>query len=142
MPAYSPSASLMMQLFGRRRRLRVLAAYLLLAWLFALTSSVTHACAAAAHAHAHAPGAASPDREPPQHRHETPCDKFCDDESLSPPTSFKQPFDPLHLDGLPPVPAACCAALAQSESAAVRRAGGEPLPAHVPISIAFLRLRL
>lgn len=147
------------EVFGQRKRLRRLAAQVLLAWLFALTSSVVNACviepdlrheavsslqsshgAAPSPGHLHteqAPGHAHPD----SHADKAPCAKFCDDESTSVPT-IRQLVNPLGTVWLAPPPNAGLPVQSALESVGAFRVERGSQRARIPILFAFLRLTL
>lgn len=141
-------------MFGRRQRLRMLAAHMLLVWLFALGTGVVHAClsevtapppAAAAHDH-HAMGGTVHEHDGPATPHHpspatdhTACLKFCQDKAAGVPAD-RLSFDagaPLVL-ALLPIPS--MAVQAQDPHPLPARAGSDPPTGRVPIPIAFRRL--
>lgn len=142
-------------MFGRRQRLRMLAAHMLLVWLFALFTGVVHACLSDAGA-ASAPASAAHDRHgmgDAAHGHEAPatqphappgtdnsaCQKFCQDSAAGVPAD-RLSFDagaPLVLALLPTPP---MAAQAQDPGLRPALAGSGPPAGHIPIPIAFRRL--
>ncbi len=136
---------------------------MLLVWLFALTSSVVHACNVTVELHGRAPAVANVDADAKStstashsHCHEaatlaqeqgapadagSPCAKFCDDESVGAPTAKPQAEPPAVL-WLAPPPSAAVAF--QTVRQPIGSYSAEPgrLYARVPIPIAFLRLTL
>lgn len=83
----SSSAARHLPMLARMRRLRRLAAYVLLAWLFGLGSGVVHACVVqgeldhAQQAASHAAAAHEAHGHESDHAH-PPCEKFCDEVSV------------------------------------------------------------
>jgi len=135
-------------MFGQRKRLRRLAAHVLLGWLFALTMGIVNACALEPETH-HGAAAVT------QHHHDASanthhgfahadkaiCFKFCDEPSMGA-QMFKQQFDPFDGAWLVAAPAALPAISTMGNVAdAFHAAHGLWRPA-IPIPIAFLRLTL
>lgn len=139
-----------------RARLRRLAAYVLLLWLFGLTSGVVNACVVAsglrhaAHAVAveaaqdhgapHAHGAAA-QHDHDGHDDQPPCERLCD-EPVAPTQADKQQASPLSGFWLAAAPLVSLPQWqAVSRKAALSRA--EPaFRTSIPIPIAYLRLAL
>lgn len=142
----------------RERRLRQLAAHVLLAWLFALAAGIVNACALGPEPHQgtelaghdqhaasssigphSAPAGAHGDHSPDSDK--TPCAKFCDEPAAGT-QSFKQQTDPLTtvwlVTGPQNPPTVAATPRVGNTSAAALKAWPPP----IPISIAFLRLTL
>lgn len=149
----------LVQMFGQRKRLRRLAAHMLLVWLFALASGIVNACVvepelrhaalaaaqdhhAAAQANQHDPAmaAAAHEHQAP-HAAKYPCAKLCDVESVSAPT-VKPQADPLNAAWLAPLLVRSLVVHTALVPAGVFDSRHGQLPARIPISIAFLRLTL
>ena len=147
-------------MFGQRRRLRLIAAHMLLVWFFALASGVANACIvepelrnaalsgshdhsgnSQAHQHSHSGGSIGQE-DPSQHSDNAPCVKFCEQESIGTPP-VKQQVDPASAVPLAPPPSAALTVQMVLERAGAFRV--EPaflLYGRIPIPIAFLRLTL
>ena len=145
-------------MFGQRRRLRHVAAQVLLMWLFALGASIANACAlepelrhaatAASHDQHHAgPGSHHHDSHagghdhPSPHADKAPCAKFCDEPSAGAQT-LKQQVDPSHEVWLACPPVNSLILDATPTLASSIAAHHELWRPAVPIPIAFLRLTL
>ena len=146
-------------MLGSRRRIRHVAAQVLLVWLFALGVGIVNACvlepelregiaSAALSGHDHATTHESHDGHgfgvhghPAPHGDKSPCVKFCDEPSVGAQT-VKQQVDPFNAVWLGPVPSDSIAiehAPALAGSLAIDPIRWRPA---IPISIAFLRLTL
>jgi hypothetical protein len=143
-------------MLSQPQRLRQLAVYVLLAWLFGLATGVVNACVArsdaspAAHSVAHAVAVQAPafdavaqepmDDEQGCDHNRPPCERLCDGPSAVT-QAEKHQSNPLSGFWLaPPVPSFHFPRLAVLNGLA---AGAEPgWPASIPIPIAFLRLTL
>ena len=142
----SSRAARPLPMLARMRRLRHLAAYVLLAWLFGLGSGVVHACvvqgeldhaqqsvshgAVSHEAHGHEPDHAHP-----------PCEKFCDEpsvmsQSAKSPTGLAIGFWAISAR-LPALSFPNAPVTSANVSASDIRWRGS-----IPVSIAFLRLAL
>lgn len=130
-------------MFGQRKRLHRFALLALLAWAFALASSVVNACVitvvpAGVQSHDHsapAHGPASP------HAEQTPCEKFCDAESsVSLTAAQKGSAWSTFAPALPPSEVTIVQVVPDRRGAAPAETA--PRVARVPIPIAFLRLAL
>lgn len=146
-------------MFGPRKRIRHVAAHVLLVWLFALGVGIVNACvlepdlrhglaASAPDGHGHAVPldsheghvAGVHDHSAPQGG-KLPCVKFCDEPSFGAQT-VKQQIDPFSSVSPGPVPSGSM--VVEQVPVAVRPQATDPTrwrPA-IPISIAFLRLTL
>jgi len=145
-------------MFGQRKRLRALAARMLLVWLFALTAGIVNACvvepgsghAMPSMAGEHHHSGMSPDQGDAHgqaHHQRAPgldkgsCLKFCSDEASSV-VSTQQPLDPGLVLGLGVLPAPVLWADRDGDGIRSARADARPPPERVPIQIAFVRLTL
>ena len=146
-------------MLGQRRRLRRLAAEMLVVWLLALTAGIVNGCVVApelrhaalsADHHAALPastaghhgtdGSADPGHPAPGDAH-SPCVKFCGDESTSLPTQKQQSATWTGL-WLAPPPSPLVAIAAQEPGACAARPDALLRRERVPIPIALLRLTL
>jgi len=135
-------------MFGRRKRLRRVAAHVLLVWLFALTTGIVNACVLAAQTHhgvtavtSHQHDAFADAHYGPAHAAKAICIKFRDEPAAGA-QMLKQQFDPfngawlvLAPPGLPHI--GTTAHVADAFHAAHEL--GRPA---IPIPVAFLRLTL
>jgi hypothetical protein len=136
-------------MFGQRKRLRRLAAHVLLGWLFALTMGIVNACvlepetrhdAAAVTQHHH--DASAHTHHGSAHADKAICIKFCDEPSMGAQVLKQQQFDPFDGAWLVAAPAALPTISTMCNGAgAFYAAHGWWRPA-IPIPIAFLRLTL
>ena len=141
-------------MFRQRRRLRHVAAQVLLTWVFALAASIVNACAlepelrhassydphdsgSVSHHHAsRTPGGHDP---PSPHTDNAPCAKFCDEPSAFAPT-LKQQIDSSHAVWCAPPPVDSLALGATPPLASSFAAPHDLRRPTIPIS--FLRLTL
>ena len=145
-------------MFGRRHRIRRVAAQVLFAWLFTLTMGIVHACVlppgwhpglpSAVHdEHLSAMGHDMPGMPGGDNGHHSPhgdnaaCAKACNEPSTGAQT-LKQKIDPFTAIWLTPAPADAQIGVATAAVAATLVADPDPGPTAVPIRIAFLRLTL
>ena len=145
-------------MFGSRKQLRRLAAYMLVVLVFTLGSGVVNAClvepglqhaapvatghghdAAQAGAHEHAAGVAG--HTPQTSPGAAACARFCADESAGAPTKVQR-AEPVDAICLALIPMLAPVFPAVAEPGSVLRADRTMLRAKVPIPIAFLRLTL
>jgi len=141
-----------------RKRLRLFAAHVLLAWVFALATSIVHACIvepaargaapAAAHetsalAHDHAPALHVTDEAPPgtSHPHEAACEKFCDEPSTAA-QAPKPPIDPTPGGWVLPPPLVAYLVEPANDVARMPAPDPERRRPGSPVAIVFLRLAL
>ena len=146
-------------MFGQRKRLRRIAASVLLGWFFALGAGVVNACIVAAATPPAEPAAASgANAEPtagPVHRHDegaagapasehrwdtvsATCARFCDDSSASVAVLLPKADSRSSVAAAPSPRPALHVTAPGHHTAGVRTAA--PTPPRVPIPIAFLRL--
>lgn len=138
-------------MFGRRKQLRTLAAYMLLVWVLALATGVVNACVVELSAavsgvspmrgHHHDPDGTPPDQHQPPSSEKVACIKFCGDEASGVPTA-KLPFDAGSFPGLALLPTLSMPTSADEAWLLVVRADSGPPLERVPIPIAFCRLTL
>ena len=149
----------MTTLFGQHRRLRRIAAQVLLAWLFTLTVGIVNACVlapepgrenltaahdehlAAAAQVSHETHAAGTHEHRSPHGDKAACEKACNEPSTGAQT-LKQKIDPFTAIWLAPAPADAQVTLAVASIAGTPATGLDPGPTAVPIRIAFQRLIL
>ena len=144
-------------MFGQPKRLRRLAAQILLGWLFALAAGIVNACVvdvprqpapAAPHEHRHEhAGPAAHGHDTAAGHHHSPglakahCAKFCGDEGSTVP-AVKQSFDPGAVAWMAAAPTPGLVFAAGVDATPLHRADATAPPGRVPIPIAFLRLTL
>lgn len=139
-------------MFGQRKRLRHMAARMLLVWLFALGTGIVHACIAlpqglpaqgdaplaAAHHCDEGPDGAAPEAQPGMG---TACAKFCDQKAHGLPSLQPQDDAGATVWMAPPPSVVLDVAMADDTPANNRHDRWRP-PRQVPIPIAYLRLTL
>ena len=146
-------------MFGQRRRLRVVAAQVLLTWLFALGAGIVNACVLepelrhpvtnASHdqhhsgsgSHHHDTHHSGGHDRPSPHANNAPCAKFCDEPSTGAQTLQPQ-IDPFHAIGLAAPPVNSLTLDATPPVGRAFAADHEQWRPAIPIRLAFLRLAL